>query len=289
MRPASSSSTLVKRIVRVLASLAGVYALLCCAGCALQRRMIYFPTKLDPRVANQVAAKAGYQPWRTGGGELIGWKLPASGVSTGSVVVVHGNAGSALDRDYIARPIHEAGSRDVFILEYPGYGARGGSPSMKSFLAAAEDAFTTLPNQLPVHVVSESLGTGVAAHLAKAKGERVAGLLMFVPYNNLVSVGQRQMPFLPVTLLLTERFDPLEWLKDYRGPVGIVIAGSDEVIPPDLGLKLHDGYAGPKKLQVIEGARHNDVAGQRPEWWREVFAFWQEGATENRSKSMHPQ
>jgi hypothetical protein len=260
----------------VLTSLAVLYLLLCAAGCAWQRRLIYFPTKLDARVAGQMAAKEGFLAWHSKAGEMIGWKLPANGLSTGCVLVVHGNAGCALNRGYIAKPIHEATSRDVYMLEYPGYGARGGAPSMKSFLAAGEEAFATLPDHLPVHVVSESLGAGVASHLARIHGARVSGLTMFAPFNNLASVGQRHMPFLPVRLILRDRFNPAEWLKDYRGPVNIVLAGADEVIPSDLGRKLHDGYAGPKRLQVIEGAHHNDIAEQSPAWWKEVFAFWEQ-------------
>jgi uncharacterized protein len=259
----------------MLLTLVILYLLLCAAGCALQRRLIYFPTKLDPRVADELAAREGFQAWHNQAGETIGWKLPASDSATGSVLVVHGNAGSALNRDYLARPIHEAGSRDVYVLEYPGYGARPGSPSMKSILPAAEEAFALLPNQLPIYIVSESIGAGAAAHLAKVHGARISGLVMFAPYNNLVSVAQRHMRFLPVWLILRERFNPADWLEDYRGPASIVVAGADEVIPPDLGRKLHDGYAGPKRLQVIEGARHNDIAEQTAEWWKEVFR-WQQ-------------
>jgi pimeloyl-ACP methyl ester carboxylesterase len=266
---------LAQRARRALLTLVALYLLLCAAGCALQRRLIYFPTKLDPRVAEQMAAKEGFQPWRNPAGEIIGWKFPASSSPTASVLIVHGNAGSALNRDYFARPIHEASTFDAYVLEYPGYGPRPGKPSMNSFLAAAEEAFALLPTNQPAYVVSESIGTGVAAHLARVYPNRVSGLVLFAPYNDLVSVGRRQMPFLPVRWILRERFNPAEWLKDYRGPVSFVIAGADEIIPPDLGRKLHDGYAGPKRLQVIEGARHNDIAGQPPEWWREQLKFWQ--------------
>ena len=72
---------------------------------------------------------------------------------------------------------------------------------------------------------------------------------------------------------MRDRFRPADWLKEYRGPVQIVLAGADEIIPTERGRRLHEGYVGPKRLQIVPGARHNDVAGQSPEWWREVFAF----------------
>jgi fermentation-respiration switch protein FrsA (DUF1100 family) len=116
---------------------------------------------------------------------------------------------------------------------------------------------------------------GTAAYLAQKHGGQIAGLMLLVPYNDLASVAQRQMPFFPVCLLLWDRFNPAEWLKDYRGPVAVVLAGADNVIPPEFGRRLHDTYAGPKSFEIVPGAGHNDVASQSPAWWRETFAFWQ--------------
>jgi fermentation-respiration switch protein FrsA (DUF1100 family) len=86
------------------------------------------------------------------------------------------------------------------------------------------------------------------------------------------------MPWLPAYFLLLDRFNPAEDLKDYRGPVKIVLAGADEIIPVESGRRLFEGYAGPKNLQIIPGAQHNDIAGQSPAWWKEIFAFWQQTA-----------
>jgi fermentation-respiration switch protein FrsA (DUF1100 family) len=97
-----------------------------------------------------------------------------------------------------------------------------------------------------------------------------------MPYHNLASVAQRKMPLLPAYLLLLDRFIPAECLKDYRGPVKIVLAGADEIIPVESGRRLFEGYSGPKNLQIIPGAHHNDIAGQSPAWWKEVFSFWQQ-------------
>jgi uncharacterized protein len=211
--------------------------------------------------------------------------LPASSAPTGSVLIVHGNGGWALDRGYIAMPIHEAASLDVYILEYPGYGAREGSPGETSFLAAADEAFENLPKNLPVYVVSESLGTGIAAYLAQKYSSAVSGLALFVPYDKLASVAQNHVPFLPAYFLLWDRFDPAAWLKNYRGPIKFIIAGSDEVIPPILGQRLYDGYNGPKILEVISGAHHNDTAVQSPAWWNNVLAFWQRHAATNQNST----
>jgi pimeloyl-ACP methyl ester carboxylesterase len=259
---------------RVLATLLIIYAGLCLFVFATQRRLIYFPTRLSSSAAERAAAEQGFTAWRNAGGQIIGWKLGANSSPTGSVLVVHGNAGSAVDRDYLARPIHNAAPVDVFILEYPGYGARGGSPNLKSWLAAGEEAFGALPRDTPRYVVSESIGAGVAAHIARTHPKEVAGVAMIVPYADLAAVAQNQMRLFPAYFLLRDRFRPAEWLKQYQGPVKVLVAEKDEIIPARYGHRLFDSYHGPKDLDVIEGARHNDVAEQSPEWWREVFAFW---------------
>lgn len=239
-----------------------------------QRRLLYFPTKLPQEAAEQTARGEGFGPWKNQAGQPIGWQIPARGSPTASVLVVHGNAGCALNRGYIAKPIHAAGDLDVYVLEYPGYGARPGFPTLKSFLAAGEEAIGTLPTNRPVYLVSESIGAGVVAHLAKTFPIRVAGLLMFAPYDDLGSVAQSQMPILPAKWILGDRFRPAAWLADYRGPVNVVIAERDEIIPPRFGRRLYEAYNGPKDLEIVAEAGHNDIAEQSPEWWRAVLTFW---------------
>lgn len=263
-----------RQIRRMLQLLLLAYLGVVLLAALFQRRLLYFPTKLPLELAERTARGEGFVPWKTQAGQTIGWKIPASGSPSGSVLVVHGNAGFALNRGYIAKPIHAAAALDVYILEYPGYGARLGSPTMKSFLAAGEEAFTTIQTNLPVYLVSESIGAGVVAHLAKTFPTKVAGLLMFAPYDDLGSVAQSQMPILPARWILRDRFRPAAWLTDFRGPVKVVIAERDEIIPPRFGRRLYDSYNGLKELTIIPGAGHNDIAEQSLEWWQDVLLFW---------------
>ena len=258
---------------RVFLTLAICYGLLLICGCAWQRKLLYFPTKIPDGDVAQASARSGLEPWRNAAGEIIGWKLAASSASTGSVLVIHGNGGCALQRGYFAKPIHDAAALDVFILELPGYGMRAGSPSLKSFLAAAEEAFALLPKEKKIYLVSESLGTGVAAHLGKTFPNEIAGMVMFVPYASLPSLAQSKMPLLLPYLFLVDRFEPAAWLNNYRGPIKFVLAERDEVIPKKFGQRLFDSYDGPKALQIIPNAGHDGATEQLPEWWQDVFSF----------------
>ena len=262
-------------LLGMLRVVVGAYLLIVLLMTVFQRQILFLPTKMPLAEAQRIAADQGFSPWFAVGGGFMGWQLPAPVPARGSVLIVHGNGGTALDEMGLAETIKGALGLDAYLLEYPGFGPRGGKPTETSLLAAADEAFEHLPTNRPVYVVSESLGTGVAAHLAQKYPARVAGLVMFVPYDRLASVAQSQYPFLPAYWLLWDRFDPTDWLKDYRGPVKIVVAGSDEVIPPERGKKLYENYPGPKSLQIIVGAGHGGTFGQSPQWWREVQAFWQ--------------
>ena len=240
-----------------------------------QRELVYVPTRLTMAAAEAVAEHNGFVPWRTQTGRLIGWKSPAASNPIGSVMIAHGNGGWSLNRAYMVPSIHAGAPLDVYILEYPGYGPRQGSPDETTVLAAADQAFENLPTNLPIYLVSESLGAGVVAHLAKKYSTAVAGMAMFVPFDNLASVAQNHVPFIPAYFLLLDRYNPAKWIQSYHGPVKVIVAGSDEIVPPILGQRLYDDYQGPKQLEIIPGAHHGETFEEPPAWWRELLEFWQ--------------
>jgi pimeloyl-ACP methyl ester carboxylesterase len=193
-------------------------------------------------------------------------------------MVLHGNAGYALHRVYYARGFAALDEGwQVFLFEYPGYGARDGSPSEEAIKRAALAALQRLLDEddaRPVYLVGESLGSGVAAYLAAEYSAQVAGLLLVTPFTSLVDVAAHHYPVLPVRLFLRERYDNREALARYGGPVAFLLAGRDEIVPTRLGRELYDRYRGPKWLRVDENAGHNSL-DFRPgaSWWRELSSF----------------
>jgi uncharacterized protein len=140
--------------------------------------------------------------------------------------------------------------------------------------AAADEAFELLATNGPVHLLGESLGTGVAAHLAGTFTTNVAGVLLITPYNTLTDVAQYRMPIVPVRWLLRDHFPSGEYLRRYHGPVVMLVTTQDEVVPYKFGRRLYDGYAGPKLLRESNDAGHNSIYDQGPEFWKQVVEFW---------------
>lgn len=252
-----------------------------CAGCAsFQRRMIYFPPKFTAQQADELAKEAGLERWTNSAGDCIGLKrLSPRQPAAGTVLVVYGNAGYAAGCAKYADGIQSVGAFDVFILEYPGYGDRPGSPSQSSWFQAADEAFQLLDTNKPVYLIGESLGTGVASYLAGTYPGKIAGAVLISPYNRLADVAQYHMWILPVHLLLVDRFPSEDYLRAYHGPVGMVVDGRDNTVPEKFGLRLYNGYAGPKQLWEFPRSGHATIGESPEKFWTEVMGFWQTNQT----------
>ena len=256
--------------------LAYVVLLLLVAGC--QNSILYHPQHGSEEDFIASARRRNIQPWRDAQGRLIGWHRPNPRAAN-RLVVFHGNAGCAIDRSHYIDAFESLGAGadwEVWILEYPGYGSRAGSVGKTAFIEAGRNAVRQLlaTDSRPLHLLGESIGSGVACALAGEMPDRIAGLALVVPFARLQEVAREKFRWLPVGLLLRDKFDNIAALAAYRGRVAIVVADSDEVVGAAQGRKLHETYAGPKLLVVLPGAGHNsfDIQPWAP-WFGKVGDF----------------
>jgi pimeloyl-ACP methyl ester carboxylesterase len=265
----------VLRTVRWLfLAMVALYGALCLLAFAFQRRLLYFPERYPEQAALAVAGRLGLAPWRDARGALAGWRAAPPGLPVARLLVLHGNAGSALDRIHYAAAFSRLGV-EVILLEYPGYGARPGSPSRDSLGAAAADALDRMAadGAEPVWVLGESLGSGVAARAVALRPGAIKGLLLITPFARMADIVRLHYPLLPSALLL-DRYAPETDLASWAGPSALLLAGRDEVVGVAQGRRLYDALRGPKRLWVQEEATHNGL-DLDPAWpfWGEAVAF----------------
>ena len=254
----------------------GLY-LVCCVGLTLaQRRLIYYPCTVGAAEVQSRAAKRGFEQWTNSRGEFIGWyRGGVSSSAARTILLLHGNAGCASDWFHYSEGFQSAAAFEFYILEYPGYGGRKGSATQSSILAAADEAFAMIRQPCSIFLVGESLGSGPACYLA-GKQEQVGGVFLVAPYDTMTGAAQSHLPLFPVRWMLRDKYPSKDWLKSFHGPLAVLLAEKDRVIPSKLGRKLFDGYAGPKKLWVEPGATHDDVHQPRAEIYKAVVRFWKE-------------
>jgi uncharacterized protein len=243
-----------------------------------QRRLLYYPHHAMP-VPSQLQA-LGLRSWPGEGSTLRGYTAgQAPNRHIGTIVVFHGNAGAAWNRDYYVEALEPPGYR-VVLAEYPGYGGRAGPLSEDSFVADAKETVRLAFHEFggPVFLVAESLGCGVAAGVAADPAIPVKGIALFTPWDTLPNLAQKIYWFLPVRWLVQDKFDNVKNLEHYRGRIALILAGQDEIIPTSLGLKLYQSLGSKKKLWVLENARHNtwmDMVDAG--WWKEIMDFLSQG------------
>jgi pimeloyl-ACP methyl ester carboxylesterase len=263
---------MLPRLLRPLLVVAGLAAAGLVLAWLLQRRLLYFPDRSSRGEAERRARALGLEPW-VDGGALLGWRARTPG-ARGRVVVFHGNAGSALDRTYVARALAAASPAvplDVYLAEYPGYGARPGSPGQAVLVAAAREAIAAARREGsgPLLVAGESLGSAVAALAAAEAPAEVDGVVLVTPLASVPAVARRHYPWVP-SFLVRDGWRADRALPRYGGRVAFLVAGRDEIVFADLGVALHDAYPGPKAMWVEEGATHNGLD------WRPGLARWRE-------------
>lgn len=260
-----------------LTKLIGYFALAYIALAALvfvvQRKLIYLPDTRNPNAAAIEAQGLAFWPSRD---EYRGFIAAESAQpSRGTVVVFHGNAGSAQDRDYYARALQPLGYR-VILAEYPGYGGRAGKAGQAAFVADARQTLALAQDQFgdPVYAWGESLGAGVVTAAVTETEKPIQGIALITPWDSLTAVASTVYWYFPVRWLLLDKYDNTRNLKKFDGPVAVVIAVDDEIIPVRHGQSLFASIAGDKHLWMLDDAGHNSWPVHASAlWWHEVANY----------------
>jgi pimeloyl-ACP methyl ester carboxylesterase len=235
---------------------------------------------LSTELAIHDAKGVGLVPWdRTTPGATApqGYVRPDFAASTarGTLVLFHGNGEFAWMRPEEVDALTRRGFR-VFLYEYPGFGGRPGKPSEKVIVPDAQAVVRALAQAGygPIYVWGQSLGAGVAAAVCADTSLPVQGLVLLTPWDNIANVGLSYYPYIPVRLLMIDKYDSIANLQSFAHPICVIRSENDEIIPPPLSLNLYAQIPESKKLIVFNGYGHNDWPDS-PElsWWDDALDF----------------
>lgn len=108
---------------------------------------------------------------------------------------------------------------------------------------------------------------------------------MLTPWDSLPNLAQRLYAYLPARWLVRDQYDNVANLAGFDGPVAVLMAGRDEVIPNRHTQRLYDSLPGRKRLWVFENAGHNTwPTSPDAQWWAEVMEYVarpDDGASDN--------
>lgn len=224
-----------------------------------QRRLIYFPSpeRIDPSDVGLVGVSE--QILETpDGNRLVAW-LSRPGPGEPTILYFHGNGGGLAQRAERIR-IYQSHGVGILMVSYRGYSGSSGSPSEVANVADAKFAYDWLVGSgvAPGIIVlyGESLGSGVVAQVAVEKP--VGGLILDAPFTSVVDLGAAIYPFLPVRLLLIDRYETMRYIGRVRAPVLVIHGERDRVVPVEMGRAVFAAAPEPKRIATFPEAAHSD-------------------------------
>jgi len=218
------------------------------------------------------------------GGDIAEWKVqdryagyvvtPTEREPRGTFIVYHGNEESAETKLPLADVFVRDGYR-VVIVEYPGHGKRGGERTMKTVVAASRDALLAARSQWrgPVYLVGESLGAGMASQVVMGNESAISGVVLITPWDSLADVAAEKYPIFPVRWMLHDSFDSVAAVSHYDGPLVIVGAQRDTLIPVAHARRFA-GEHNHARLMLLPTAGHDDwIGAMTPQDWQRILQW----------------
>jgi hypothetical protein len=205
---------------------------------------------------------AGYQAvaYETSDGLRLtgGYRAAQPGMPT--LLFFHGNASDWQSTAWILEPLARDGY-GVFAASYRGYRSNPGRPSEAGIYRDARAAVAWLAargiGSGDLVIVGNSLGSGPAVELARTIHPR--GLALVSPFASLRQLAAAHFRWLPVELLMRDRYDNAAKLPGVAAPVLIMHGDRDTVIPLAQAQQLRR-RARNVTFVVVPGAGHELVA-----------------------------
>jgi len=274
-----------KLLPLVTAVVAIAYLTICIFLARQQTRFIFFPSSVIEVTPEKfsipyedvwlpVTAKSGQVE------RLHGWWMPAKHPNSKVLLYLHGNGENISANVSHAHRFYQLGF-SVLLIDYRGYGRSEGSfPNEMNVYQDAETAWNYLVNQRKIapqqiFIYGHSLGGAVAIDLA-VKQHTAAGLIVEGTFTSVREVIDYRNVFrsFPIDLILNQRFESIKKLTQLKMPVLLIHGTADATVPSFMSQKLYAVAPEPKKLILVEGAGHNDLAklvGKQYLQWVEEF------------------
>jgi len=174
-----------------------------------------------------------------------------------TILIFHGNAGNLFNRVY---KLNELNKLDVNILliSWRSFSGNKGKPTEKNLYRDADEAVKWLNNQGVISkniiLYGESLGTGVATELGTSNA--FGGIILESPFTSIANTAKIYYPYLPVNIILKDRYDSIGKIKNINIPIFIMHGKMDNIVPQQMGLELFEKANNPKYSYFPEDDDH---------------------------------
>ena len=179
--------------------------------------------------------------------ELLGWYHEKNIKDFKTIIYFHGNAGSLENRIHKLNHFHEM-NVNFLIIAWRGFSGNNGNPSEQGLYVDGKSAIDWLikkgVDEKNLILYGESLGTGVATHLAQNRS--FAGVILETPFTSMIDTAKKFYPYIPVSLLLKDKFENYKKIKNINSPILVMHGEVDQIVPFFMGKKIYELANKPK-------------------------------------------
>ena len=189
--------------------------------------------------------------------DLLGWYHEKDIKKNKTILFFHGNAGSLENRIHKLNHFRDM-NVNFLIIAWRGFSGNKGKPSEEGLYEDGKSAINWLINRgikkNNIVIYGESLGTGVATHLAQNKN--FAGIILETPFTSMIDAAKNFYPYIPVGLLLKDKFDNKSKIININSPILIMHGEADQIVPFFMGKKMYEIANEPKYSYFTKHDNH---------------------------------
>ncbi len=204
--------------------------------------------------------------------KILSWYKKPTKSEKKIILYFHGNAGNLGDRAHKLSIFAKRGF-GILAISYRGYSGSEGKAFQDGLVRDADAALEFLLSEgyEPKNILlyGESLGSGVAMQIAPRFS--FAAIILESPFSSVESVASSTYWFMPVKLLLKDKFDSAKIASTILTPILIIHGTADRIVSFKEGRKLYKAIISPKRFIKVEDADH---LGFEPEFLlEEIVSF----------------
>ena len=247
-----------KKIMLIFSTLIGlitIYIIICLVIFLSQRKLLYHPNENNYLDENKLTHKI-EKVFVKSDNKLIGWHH-FKDRKYKTLLFFHGNAGNLQNRIYKLNEIAEL-ELNYLIIAYRGFSGNEGKPTEEGLyndsMAAKRWLNSNNIDDSNIILYGESLGTAVAVDLGSKFP--FAGIILESPFTSMVELSKIYYPYLPVNLLLKDRYDSINKISKITFPKLVMHGDRDNIVPFSMGKRMFESFSEPKFSYFKSGDDH---------------------------------